>query len=69
MGPSPDLLFSFGIRNSIFMTSINILYGSQTSPVVVRMQNEINIRITSLYGSQPSSVVFLHSQQRHYDQN
>ena len=76
------------------MTRINSLYGSQTSPVVVCMQNnEISTRITSLNWSQPSSVVFacktatfvpelqvsmgpsphllffLHSQQRHYDQN
>ena len=41
------------------MIRINNLYGSQTSPVIVCMQNnEINIRITSLYGSQPSFVIF-----------
>ena len=41
------------------MTRINSLYGSQTSPVVLSMQNNmINIRITSVYGSQPSSVDF-----------
>ena len=58
MSPSPHLLF-FCIHNSVIMTRINSLYGSQTSPVVVYMQNnEINTRITSLYGSQPSSVVF-----------
>ena len=69
IGPSPHLLF-FPIHNSVIMTRINSLYRSQTSLVVVCMQNnEIKIRITSLYGSQPSSVVFLHSQQRHYDQN
>ena len=57
MGPSHHLLF-FGIHNSVIMTRINSLYGSQTSPVVVCMQNnEINIRITILYGSHPSSVV------------
>ena len=34
------------------------LYGYQTSPVVLCMQNSlISIRITSLYGFQPSSVV------------
>ena len=34
------------------MTRINILYGSQTSPVVVCMQNnEIDIRETSIYGA------------------
>ena len=49
----------FCIHNGVIMTRINILYGSQTSPVVVCMQNnEINFRITSLYGSQPSSAVF-----------
>ena len=38
------------------MTRINSLYGSQTSPVVLSMQNNvINIRV---YGSQPSSVDF-----------
>ena len=41
------------------MTTINGLYGSQTSPVVLCMQNNvISIAITSLYGSQHSSVVF-----------
>ena len=41
------------------MIRFNSLYWSQTSPVVVCLQNnEINIRITSLYGSQPSSVLF-----------
>ena len=41
------------------MISINSLYGSQTSPIVLCMQNSvISNRITILYGSQPSSVVF-----------
>ena len=41
------------------MTRFNSLYGSQTSPVILRMQNiVISIRISSLYISQPSSVVF-----------
>ena len=41
------------------MTRINSLYGSQTSPVVLCMQNNvISIRITSLYWSEPSLVVF-----------
>ena len=41
------------------MTTINSPYGSQTSPVVLCMENNvISIRITSLYGSQPSSVIF-----------
>ena len=39
------------------MNRINSLYGSQTSPVVLYMQNVIIIRITSLYGSQTSPVV------------
>ena len=41
------------------MTRINSLYGSQTSPVVLCMQNSaISTRIISLYGYQLSSVVF-----------
>ena len=41
------------------MTRINSLYGTQTSPVVLCMQNSmISTRITSLNGSHPSSVVF-----------
>ena len=40
------------------MTRKTSLYGSQTSRVVLRMQNNvISTRITSLYGFQPSSVV------------
>ena len=40
-------------------TRITSFHGSQTSPVVLCMQNNvISIRITSLYGSQPLSVVF-----------
>ena len=38
---------------------IACLYGSKTSPVILCMQNSVpSIRITSLYESQPSSVVF-----------
>ena len=41
------------------MTRINSLHGSQNSPVVLYMQNNvISIRITNLYRSQPSSVFF-----------
>ena len=41
------------------MTRINSLFGSQTSPVVLYMQNNgISIRITSLYRYQPSFGVF-----------
>ena len=42
-----------------FWTRITSLYGSLTSPVVLCMLNiVISIKITSLYGTQPSSVVF-----------
>ena len=48
----------FFIQNSDFMTRINSLYGSQTSPVVLCMKNSvITTRITSLHGSQTSPVV------------
>ena len=41
------------------MTRITSLYGSQTSPVDLCMKNNvISIRITILYESQPSFVVF-----------
>ena len=44
---------------SAFWTRVTSLYGSQTWPVVLYMYNRgLNIRITSLYESQPSSVVF-----------
>ena len=37
----------------------NSLYGSQTTPVILCMQNSVpSFTITSLYGSQPLSVVF-----------
>ena len=56
MGPSPDLRF-IEIEND-FRTRIACLYGAQTSPEILRMQNSVpSIRITSLYASQPSSVV------------
>ena len=51
--PSPVVLC---LQNGDFRTS---LCGSQISPVIFCMQNSVtNIRITSLYGSQPSSEVF-----------
>ena len=51
--PSPVVLC---LQNGDFRTS---LCGSQTSPVIFCMQNSVpNIRITSLYGSQPSFEVF-----------
>ena len=41
------------------MTRINSLYGSQTSPVVLCMQNKvISLRNTILHRSLPSSAVF-----------
>ena len=44
------------IHNRDFSIRITGLHGSLTSPVVLCIQN--NVRNTSLYGSQPSSVVF-----------
>ena len=57
MGPSPHLWFLHA--KSDFSIRITSLHGSQTSPVVLCMQNNlISIRNTSLYGSQPSCLVF-----------
>ena len=39
------------IHNRDINTRISSLYGTQTSPIGLCMQNEISIRITSLYGS------------------
>ena len=51
----------FYMQNFDFWTRITSLYESQTWPVILCMYNSVlNIRITSLYMSQPSSV-FLHS--------
>ena len=58
MGPA--VICGFCMQNSDFWTRITSLYGSQTSPVVMRIQNSvISIRMTSLYGSQLSSVAFV----------
>ena len=47
------------MQNSAFWTRVTSLYGSQTWPVNLRMYNSgLNIRISSLYGTHPSSVVF-----------
>ena len=47
------------MQTSGFWTEIACLYGSQNSPVIFCMQNSMpSIRNTSLYVSQPSSVVF-----------
>ena len=47
------------MQNRDFRTWITCLYWTQTSPVVLCMQNSVlSIRFTSLYGSLPSSVDF-----------
>ena len=57
MGPSPHLWFMHAKQR--FWTRITSLSGYHTSPVIVCMQNSvISTRITCLYGSQPSSVIF-----------
>ena len=57
MGPSPHLWFLHE-KQDFWIWIIN-LYGSQTSPMVLCMQNNvISIRNTSLYGTLPSSAVF-----------
>ena len=56
----PDFAWSIcAWEYSAIRTRITNLHGSQTSPVVLCLQNNvISIRITSLYGCQLSSVVF-----------
>ena len=57
MGPA--LICGFWMQNRVFWTKITSLYESQTSPVVLCLQNSvISIRVTSLHGFLPSSVVF-----------
>ena len=57
LGPSTHLLFLDA--KQVFWSRITNLYGSQTSLVVLCMQNiVISIRIISFFGSQQSSVVF-----------
>ena len=57
VGPSSHLWFLHA--NSDFWTRITSLYGSQISPVVMCMQySVISTRLSSLYVSLPSSVVF-----------
>ena len=54
----PTLICGFSMQTCDFWSKITSLYGSQTWPVVLCMQNGvITIRNTSLYGSQPSCVV------------
>ena len=56
-GSNPHLWFLHAKQR--LWTRITNLYGSQTSPVVLRMQySVISTRITCLYGSQPLSMVF-----------
>ena len=55
----PALIWGFCLQTRDFWTKIACLYGSQNSPVVFCMQNSMpSIINTSLYVSQPSSVVF-----------
>ena len=54
-----DPTCGFCIQNSDFWIRITSLYVSQTWPVILCMYHcMLNIRNTSLYGSQPSSEVF-----------
>ena len=47
------------MQTSDFLTKIACLYGPQNSPVIFCMLNSVpSIRITSVYVSQPSPVVF-----------
>ena len=49
----------FWMQNSNFWSGVTSLYGSQTKPVVLCMQNTVNnTRNSRLYGFQPSSEVF-----------
>ena len=55
----PTLICGFWMHNSDFWSRLTSLYGSQTWPVVLWIQNSvISIRNTSLHWSQPSCVVF-----------
>ena len=57
IGPSPHLR-NLDSKQRLF-TGITSLYGSQTWPVILCIQNSvISIRITSLYGPKPLSVAF-----------
>ena len=58
IGPNPHLRFLHAKQRNLDQHPS--LYGYHTSPVVLCAQNNvISIRITSLYRSQPSSVVFI----------
>ena len=55
----PALIWGFCMQTSDFWTKIACLYGPQTSPVMFCILNSVpSIRITILYGAQPSSAVF-----------
>ena len=55
----PALICGFCMQNSDFWISITNLYGSQTSPVYLWMENSVlRSRMTIVYWSLPSSVVF-----------
>ena len=57
MGPSPHLWFLHAKQR--LLDQHKSLYGYQTSPVVLCIQNSVtSCWITSLYGSQPLSVFF-----------
>ena len=58
------------MQNSDLWTRKTSLYGSQTWPVALWLQNSvICFRLTSLYVSQPSSMFFFNAIQRILDQN
>ena len=63
-GPSPSCVYC--IQNSDISIRIKSLYGSQTSPVDLWMQNSVlRSRMTLVYWSQPSFVVWC-IQNRHF---
>ena len=67
-GPSNHLWFLHA--KQLLWIRLTSLYGSQTSPVDLWTQNSVlRFRITLVYWSQPSSVVFVHSKQRLLHQN
>ena len=67
VGPNPYLWFLHANRD--FWSRITSLYRSHTSPVIFCMQNSVpSIKIASLCGSQPLSVVYA-CKQRLLDQN
>ena len=56
---APDLTSFCAYKTATLWPQLHVDYGSHTSPVIFCMQNSVpNIRVTSLYGFQPLSVVF-----------